>query len=116
MEKEKGAQAPVVNVVLPANYGLPLPVFAQPPQPQQKTTILIPSTLDEGPRMNIEMFCTVYSLSNAVLQHFCDNAITGTHAFSHITDADLTGMGFKIREVIDLKEAVNMWALSKESF
>jgi len=116
MEKEKGLQAPVINVVLPANYGLPPPVIAQPPPLVQKPTGLIPSTLNEGPRMDIDMFCVVYLLPDAILQHFCDNAITGTHAFSHITDTDLAGMGFKIGEVIDLKEAVRMWALSKGGF
>ena len=113
MEKEKGPQAPVVNVVLPANFGLPPPVVTQPPPQIQKPTGLIPSNLTEGPRMDIDTFCVVYLLPEAILRHFHDNAITGTHAFSHITDTDLTGMGFKIGEVIDLKEAVRMWASSK---
>jgi len=118
MEKEKGPQAPVVNVVLPANYGLPPPVItAPPPAPLlEKPTGLIPLALNEGPQMDINTFCAIYLLPDAVLQHFHENAITGTHAFSHITDADLTQMGFKIGEVIDLKEAIKMWASSKESF
>jgi hypothetical protein len=116
MDKEKGPQAPVVNVVLPANYGLPPPVVVNPPPLIQKLTGLIPSTLNEGPRMDIDTFCVVYQLPDAILQHLRDNAITGTHAFSHITDTDLTGMGFKIGEVIDLKEAVRMWASLKGSF
>ena len=118
MEKEKGPPVPVFNVVLPANYGLAPPVVMQPlPAPLlKKATGLIPSTLNEGPRMDIDTFCTVYLLPNAVLQHFHNNVITGTHAFSHITDTDLAGMGFKIGEIIDLKEAVKMWASSKEGF
>jgi hypothetical protein len=107
MEKEK-LQVPVVNVVLPANFGLPLSVIVQP-QPQIDTG-LVPSTLTGGPRMDIDTFCVVYQLPDAILQHFCENAITGTHVFSHIADRDLTGMGFKIGEVIDLKEAVRIWA------
>lgn len=109
MEKDK-PQAPVVNVVLPANFGLPLPVIAQPPPHIPKPTGLIPSTHSEGPRMDIDKFCMVYQLPDTILQHFRDNAITGTHAFSHIMDSDLTGMGFKFGEVIDLKEAVMIWA------
>jgi hypothetical protein len=107
MEKKK-PQAPVVNVVLPANFSLPLPVIAQP-QPQIDTG-LVPSTLSGGPRMDIDMFCVLYQLPDAILQQFRKNAITGTHVFSHIVDRDLTGMGFKIGEVIDLKEAVRIWA------
>ncbi|KAF8799436.1 hypothetical protein BYT27DRAFT_7263956 [Phlegmacium glaucopus] len=116
MEKEKGPQAPVINVVLPANYGLPPPAAMQLPPLLQKPTGLIPSTLSKGPRMDIDTFCVVYLLPDTILQHFCNNAITGTHVFSHITKIDLAGMGFKIGEVIDLKEAVEMWELSKESF
>ena len=121
-DKEKG-QAPVINVVLPANYGLPPPVVAQPlpvtPPQIQKPIGLIPPTLNEGPRMDINTFYAVYQLPDTVLQHFCDNAnyaITGTHAFSHITETNLTGMGFKIGEVIDLNEAVRMWASLKGCF
>ena len=116
MEKEKEPQAPVINMVLPANYGLPPPVAAQLPPLFQKPTGLIPSTLSEGPRMDIDTFCIIYLLPDAILHHFRDNAITVTHAFSHIAKIDLVGMGFKIGEVIDLKEAVKMWASSKESF
>ena len=84
MEKDKGPQSPIINVVLPANYGLPPPVAAQPPPLFQKPTGLIPSTLSKGPRMDIDTFCIVYLLPDAILHHFCDNAITGTHAFLHI--------------------------------
>ena len=116
MEKEKGLQAPVINMVLPTNYGLPPPVAAQLPPLFQKPTRLIPSTLSEGPRMDIDTFCIVYLLPDTILHHFHNNANTGTHAFLHIAKTDLVGMGFKIGEVIDLKEAIKMWALSKESF
>ena len=116
MEKEKGPQAPIINMVIPANYGLPPPVAAQPPPLFQKPTRLIPSTLSEGLRMDIDTFCIVYLLPDTILHHFHDNAIMGTYAFSHIAETDLVGMGFKIGEVIDLKEAIKMWASSKESF
>ena len=96
---------PVVNVVLPANYSLSPVITVPPPAPLlKKLTGLIPSALNEGPRMDINTFCVIYLLPDAVLQHFHENAITGTHVFSHITDTDLTQMSFKIREVIDLKE------------
>ncbi|KIJ94309.1 hypothetical protein K443DRAFT_37325, partial [Laccaria amethystina LaAM-08-1] len=68
MEKEKGLQAPVINVVLPANFGLPLPVITQPPPQIQKVMGLIPSTLTKGPRMDINMFCVVYQLPDTILQ------------------------------------------------
>lgn len=114
MEKEKGPQAPVVNVILPANFGIPPAPVATPPAPAVKGTGLIPPTYGEGPRMEIDLFCAVYELPPPVLKNFQENAITGTHAFSHISEADLTGMGFKIGEIIDLKEAVKSWAASSK--
>jgi len=66
--------------------------------------------------MDIDTFCIIYLLPDAILCHFRDNAITGTHAFLHIAETDLVGMGFKMGEVIDLKEAIKMWASSKEGF
>jgi hypothetical protein len=83
MEKEKGLQAPVINVVLPANFGLPLPVITQPPPQIQKVMGLIPSTLTKGPRMDINMFCVVYQLPDTILQYLHDNAITGSHVLTY---------------------------------
>ena len=34
------------------------------------------------------------------------SSIMGTHAFSHMSSTDLQDMGFKLGEVIDLKEAI----------
>ena len=114
--KGEGTTSPSCQCGTPANYGLPPPVTVQPPPLIHKPTGLIPSTLNEGPRMDIDTFCVVYLLPNTVLQHFRDNAITGTYAFSHITNTDLARMGFKIGEVIDLKEMVRMWASLKGGF
>jgi len=50
--------------------------------------------------MDIEMFCEVYLLPNAVLQYFYENMIMGTHEFSHIMDTDLARMGFKIERLL----------------
>jgi len=112
MEKEKGPQAsgPVVNVVLPANYRLPLPAAPAAPLPvPADESALIPSQYVAGQRMDLSAFCAIYELPDGVYQRLSDNAITGTHAFPHITPAILVTMGFKIGEVIDLKEAVKAW-------
>lgn len=117
MEKEKGpqAQAPVVNVVLPANYGLPHPAAPAAPAPAPiADSGLIPSQYKEGQKMDISAFCAVYELPANVYERLHENAITGTHAFAHMTPADLTTMGFKIGEVIDLKEAIKAWCTSRD--
>jgi hypothetical protein len=44
---------------------------------------------------------------------FQEHAISGTHAFSHINSGDLTGMGFRLGEIINLKEAIGVWATAK---
>jgi len=123
MEKEKGPQlppAPVFNVILPNNaYGhFQQPREAHPAAPvhvPHLPTGLIPSTHVEGPKMDIATFCALYCLPAVVLQRFEENAITGTHAFSHIDAGDLTGMGFKIGETIDLKEAIKTWGIAKHA-
>jgi len=109
MEKEKGPQAsgPIVNVVLPANYGLPPPMA--PLLNPVADSGLIPSQYMEGQKMDLSAFCDIYGLPEKVYERLNENAITGTHAFVHMTPADLVTMGFKIGEVIDLKEAVKTW-------
>ena len=122
MEKEKGPQqplAPVFNVILPDNaYGHfqpaphdPFPPVAAPAAHAPPLSMgLIPGTHSEGQKMDITDFCRVYALPETVLQHFREHAISGTHAFSHISSSDLTGMGFHLGEIIDLKEAIRVWA------
>jgi len=73
------------------------------------------SSLGEGQRMDIDTFCTIYSLPETIPELFRAHAITATHAFSHLTETNLAQMGFKIGEIIDLKEAIKTWASSRES-
>jgi hypothetical protein len=124
MEKEKGPQqlqAPVFNVILPDNaYGHFQPALRDPFPPVTPAVHaplpsmgLIPGTHSEGYKMDIASFCQVYALPEVVLQRFQEHAITGTHAFSHISSGDLTGMGFRLGEIIDLKEAIGIWATAK---
>ena len=124
MEKEKGPQllqAPVFNVILPDNaYGHfqqapahdpfppPQAIYAPPP-----LTGLIPRMHSEGPKLDITSFCDIYALPEVVLQHFREHAISGTHAFSHMDSGDLTMMGFRLGEIINLKEAIGVWATVK---
>jgi len=71
---------------------------------------LILSTLGKGQQMDIDTFCNAYSLPDNILHLFHENAVTGTQMFSDITKTDLTQMGFKVGEIIELKQAVNKWA------
>ena len=63
--------------------------------------------------MDIAIFCHIYVLPDVVLQCFQEHAISGMHAFSHVSSSDLTGIGFRLGEVIDLKEAIGVWATAK---
>jgi hypothetical protein len=112
--KEKGpapAAPHIINVVLPNNaYGYqPLPPIAPLVQPHVSLTSLILPTYIEGPEMDIEKFCSVYSLPSSIQAHFCESAITRTHAFAEINSTDLKEMGFKLGEIIDLKRAISNW-------
>jgi hypothetical protein len=67
----------------------------------------------EGPKLDIASFCDIYALPEVVLQHFREHAISGTHAFSHIDSSNLTTMGFRLGKIINLKEAIEVWANAK---
>jgi hypothetical protein len=116
--KEKGPQAPVINVVLPNNFGAYQDRDFQPPRCAPAaaagapaiSTSLIPPNYSEGSKMDLTTFCIIYTLADSIKQRLQDNAITGTHAFPHMTSTDLQDMGFKLGEVIDLKEAIKEWA------
>jgi hypothetical protein len=126
MSKERGQGAPVINVVLPNNVG-GYPVYPTAPNngapiapgpvqqalgaPTVDTFLLLPNH-SEGPKMDIETFCTVYSLSEELLSRFREHRISGTHAFAHIGTKELKEMDFKIGEIIDIKEAVKEWSRS----
>jgi hypothetical protein len=128
MSKERGhgAPGPVINVVLPnlnntggyavypttpnvANDGAPIAPLPQALAPTVDTFILPPNH-SEGPKMDIETFCTVYSLSEDFLSRFREHRISGTHAFAHINTKDLKEMNFRIGEIIDIREAVKEWS------
>ena len=98
MQKEKGAQ--------PANKPIQVHIYnqGQPGGPHGGTDIplatvavpqsngLIPATHIAGIQLKIEAFVEFYQLPSSFLHLFMDNAITGTHAFSHITTDDLKAM------------------------
>ena len=130
MEREKKTQKPLAPVfkVIPPNNSLacgpghfqpepalrdPFPPVPAPVQAPLPSVGLIPGTHSEGPRMDIASFCHMYGLPEVVFQHFQDHAISGTHAFSHLSSSDLTGIGFCLGEIIDLKEAIRVWAMPK---
>lgn len=126
MQKEKCECEPIEVhnhlVLSPHPFGVyapaqPAAVPGPPAIPVQPLPVLpaslIPETYTEGPKMDIKTFVSVYELPQSILKHFEENAITGTHAFSHISATDLPTMNFKICEIIDLKEAIKLWATAK---
>ncbi len=123
MAKEKGLQGPVFNVVLPNNFGMyqnfPHAPAMQPLQPAPAlaapafSTNLILVNYAEGSKIDLTTFCEIYALANSIKQRLQENAITGTHAFAHMASADLQALGFKLGEVIDLKEAIKEWAQAR---
>lgn len=135
--KERGPQAPVINVVLPNNFGMyhkysgivhphnaPMAIagpngIVNPPvlpaaQPvtlvTHETTSLIPASFIAGEKLDIETFSTIFELPPSIVQCLTEHRITGSHAFTHMTLKDLDNMNFKLGEKIDLKEAIKAWA------
>ena len=123
MAKEKGPQGPVFNVVLPNNFRMyqefPHTPSLQPPQPIPAgpslaapaiSTNLIPVNYTEGSKIDLITFCEIYALADSIKHRLQEKAITGSHVFAHMSSTDLQAMGFKLGEVIDLKEAIKEWA------
>jgi hypothetical protein len=115
MQKTKGASEPVqIHNHIYHGQGVDpaaLPAQVKPANPPSNS--LVPTTHEPGPRLDMEAFIKFYQLPSSIYQVFVNNAVTGTHAFSHMTTGDLVQMGFKFGEVIDLKEAILLWAQEK---
>ena len=77
-------------------------------------TSLIPSTHTTGPQMSMEQFCSIFTLSQDIFRRLDDNKYSGTQAFAHMEASELWEFGFKLGEIVDLKEAVLEWVLSKK--
>jgi hypothetical protein len=111
MKKEKGEPIQIHNHITYPQPPTPAAVgVASAPSIVQGSSRLVSNPSAAGVQMDIESFIRVFNLPSLILQHFQAHAITGTHAFQHISSDDLIAMNFKIRETIDLKEAIKLWA------
>ncbi|KAF8813467.1 hypothetical protein BYT27DRAFT_7084571 [Phlegmacium glaucopus] len=118
-EKERD-QVPIVQLILPDNPHTLYPnvVHVSDAQPSAHTSSVssdcCPLALyGKGPKLDISTFCDIFCLSMDILQCFQEHKISGLHAFAHISERDLENMKFAIGELIDLKEAIKIWAVSK---
>lgn len=116
MQKEKGGCTEPVQIhnhiyhqPPTAGLGEALPLAAA----HSKDKPLILEHCVAGEEMEIGEFVSVFHAPSSILAHFNQHAITGTHAFSHLTENTLKDMGFKIGEIIDLRRAVGLWAPEK---
>ena len=112
MRKEKGPQ-PANEPIQVHIYNQGQPAAADVPLAVPQSNALIPATHVAGLRLDIKDFVNFYQLPSSFLCGQCNFFITGSHAFSHITTDDLKAMGFKFGEIIDLKEAIILWANKK---
>ena len=92
MAKECGPQAPIVNMVLPNNFGVysdfgiaaGLTTTTPSNQPHE-STCLIPTNVIEGPKMDLKTFCHIYALPDSIRSCLHEHKITGMLAFAHMT-------------------------------
>lgn len=110
MQKEKGGRSEPVQIHNHI-YHQPGPATAKPlVGAMGDDVLLIPDHYATGEEMGIQEFVNIFGAPSSILQHFEQQAITGTYAFSCLTIADLKAMKFKIGEIIDLKRAIKLWA------
>lgn len=117
-EKEKD-HVPIVQLILPDNPRALYPNTVHVPdiQPSASTSSVSVdhhplASYGEGKKLDILTFCSAFCLSEDILERFQQHKISGTHAFAHISERDLEKMKFAIGELIDLKEAIKIWAIS----
>ena len=79
------------------------------------STMLLPPSLKPGAKMSIEDFCNQFSLSVEIFERLRENGYSGSHVIQHIEIAELRMMAFKPGEIAELKEAVRIWAMPKET-
>lgn len=116
MAKAKEPSAPIINVVLPNNpFGIyqhapngPNPALA-PAHPIAPASRHLISAINQGAKIDLATFCSVYALPDSIHNRLRENAISGTHAFAHLTSEDLKEMGFKLGEIINLNQAIREW-------
>lgn len=94
----------------PELLGVFRPQATAPTAAQDTVPMLLPSALNPGPKLTIEEFCAIYSLSNEILSRLRENGYSGSHVIQHIEIGELRSMQFKPGEIAELKEAVRVWA------
>jgi hypothetical protein len=78
--------------------------------------MLIPNRHEPGLTCTIEDFCARYELDNTILTKLKDNGYSRMHTFKYIEISELQDMGFKPGEIVELKEAVRLWAVQPSLF
>ena len=115
--REKGPQQPPVppiNIILPNSYQPAPPTLPAIGLIGSAPGGLIPEMHKEGPKIDMATFSAIYCIPDDIHQRLRENKITGTHAFSQIIVTDLKDMGLKLGEIIDLKQAIEEWAIPKD--
>jgi hypothetical protein len=76
-------------------------------------SLLLRSDLKPGERLTIVDFCSHYSLDSSICNRLVENGFSTSSALRRVAVSDLKDMGFKMGEVAELQEAVEMWAQAK---
>ena len=93
-----------------------MPVYQPALPPAQVPTgrvSLLPPTHHPGPRLAITEFCTLYSLTNDICMCLTKNGFSSSLALRRVTVDDLKELGFKMGEIAELEEAIEIWAQVK---
>jgi hypothetical protein len=106
--------APPVHIHLP-QQAFGAQVFNQmaPPALPAINLPLLCTDLSPGERLTIADFCSRYSLAADIHKRLIENGFSTSLALQRVTVSDLKEMGFKMGEVAELEEAVEMWAHDK---
>ena len=104
------ATAPVFHLI-----GGELVNMLRPAGPAAAPMVLSPSLLHASRRpgndMSINDFCELYNLGGAVLGKFMENGFTRACMLHFVHIEELKEMGFKIGEIVGMKDMVETWSI-----
>jgi hypothetical protein len=121
--KNAAAPAPVVNISLRKEISdlfhpivRSLTAASEPSHtPDHNSCYLLPPSHAPGMDMPISEFCDLYALGPDILKKFVSHLYKNVCVLRFVTLVDLKEMGFRLREIAGLRNAVELWLVQRSS-
>ena len=65
--------------------------------------------------MSISEFCDLYALGPDILERFASHMYKDARVLRFVSLADLKEMGFRLGEIAELRDAVELWSVQRST-